>query len=135
MDIITCDLILEGLQEYNNSLDINYGNVVVSYPTSDTHYPYAVFDEIRNVAMQNHRGLVDRVASLGYRLDIYAKTKGKMSKRTIARYLAEKLDTYLNSIGLSQISYNISELENDSTIYHIIITYSGNLLENRRKLI
>lgn len=134
MDIVVYDLILNDLKEYNDSLDNNYGNTIVSFPSIKT-FPHTVFDEIRNVAVSNHTGPIDRVASLGYRVDIYAKNKGEISKQTIARYLAQKVNTYLTSIGLLQVSFNVSELENDASIYHIIMTYSGNLLENRRKLI
>lgn len=135
MDILAYDYILAGLKDYNNNLDKNYGNVVVSYPSTNPTYPYTVFDEIRNVANRNYNTPYDKVASVGYRVDIYAKTKGNVTKQEIARYIAQQADKYLSNIGLLQVSYNVSELENDSSIYHIIMTYSGNLYENRRKLI
>jgi hypothetical protein len=45
------------------------------------------------------------------------------------------VDKYLTGIALTRISFNVSELENDASTYHIIMTYSGNLHENRRRLI
>lgn len=135
MDILAYDYILAGLEDYNNNLDKNYGNVVVSYPSTNPTYPYTVFDEIRNVANRNYNTRYDKVASVGYRVDIYAKTKGNVTKQEIARYIDKQVDNYLSNIGLLQVSYNVSGLENDSSIYHIIMTYSGNLYENRRKLI
>lgn len=135
MDIITYDLIFDGLKEYNDSLSNNYGNSIVAYPSANPTYPYTVFEEIRNVAMPRHNGYLDRVASVGYRADIFAKTKGNVTKQKIARTITKNVDDYLNKMGLLQVSYNVSELENDATIYHIILTYSGNLHENRRKLI
>lgn len=135
MDILAYDYILAGYKNYNNNLDKNYGNVVVSYPSTNPTYPYTVFDEIRNVANRNYNTPYDKVASVGYRVDIYAKTKGNVTKQEIARFIAQQADKYLSNIGLLQVSYNVSELENDSSIYHIIMTYSGNLYENRRKLI
>ena len=136
MDIIVYNNILDGMKEYNNQLDKNYGNTVVSTsPTSPT-YPLTVFDEIRNVANPSFNTMYERVSSVGYRADIYAKTKGKITKQTIARELSQKIDKYLTDyVGLTRVSFNVSELENDASIYHIIMTYSGNLQEKRRKFI
>ena len=135
MDILAYDEVLQGLKAYNDSIEENYGNVVVPYPTSDTTFPHTVLDEIRNVAIPSYKSSFDRVSSVGYRADIYAKTKGKINKQIIARTIAQFVDKFLSSRGLTRISFNISELENDSSIYHIIMTYSGNLHENRRKFI
>lgn len=136
MDIQAYSDILNGLKEYNSKLDKNYGNVVLAYPSTNPTYPYTIFDEIRNVANRDYNTPYDKVASVGYRADIYAKTKGNVSKQDIARFIAKEVDNYLtNYVGLLQVSYNVSELENDSSIYHIILTYSGNLYENRRRMI
>lgn len=135
MDILAYEYILGNLKEYNASLSQNYGNVVVATPPNNPTYPLTVFDEIRNVANPSYNTCYDRVASVGYRADIYAKTKNKVTRQTIAREIAQEVDRYLTSIGLTRVSFNISELENDSSIYHIIMTYSGNLQEKRRKFI
>ena len=135
MDIFAYDYMLQGLKDYNATIEQNYGNVVVATPPTNPTYPLTVFDEIRNVANPNYNSCYERVASVGYRADIYAKTKGSVSKQTIARKIAQEVDKYLTNVGLTRVSFNVSELENDSSIYHIIITYSGNLHENRRKLI
>ena len=135
MDILAYDYMLQGLKDYNATIEQNYGNIVVATPPTNPTYPLTVFDEIRNVANPNYNSCYERVASVGYRADIYAKTKGSVSKQIIARKIAQEVDRYLTNIGLIRVSFNVSELENDSSIYHIIITYSGNLHENRRKLI
>jgi hypothetical protein len=135
MDIYAYDYILRGLVEYNKAKGKPRGNVVVPYPTTDTTYPHTVLEEIRNVANPRYNTCYDRVASVGYRADIYAKTKGIISKQMIARECAKVADEYLTSIGLTRVSFNVNEMENDSAVYHIIMTYSGNLHENRRKLI
>ena len=135
MDILAYDYMLQGLKDYNATIEQNYGNVVVATPPANPTYPLTLFDEIRNVANANYNSDYDRVASVGYRADIYAKTKGSVSKQIIARRIAQEVDRYLTNVGLTRVSFNVSELENDSSIYHIIITYSGNLHENRRKLI
>lgn len=136
MDIIVYDKILEGLKAYNDSVDENYGNVVLPYPSVEPTYPYTVVEEIRNVVNPKYKSRYDKVANLGYRVDIYSKTKGKVNKQTIARSIAQQVDKFFSSyVGLTQSSWNVSELENDSSIYHIIISYAGNLHENRRKIL
>jgi hypothetical protein len=135
MDILAYEYMLQGLKDYNATIEQNYGNVVVATPPTNPTYPLTVFDEIRNVANPNYNGCFERVSSVGYRADIYAKTKGSVSKQIIARRIAQEVDRYLTNVGLTRVSFNVSELENDSSIYHIITTYSGNLQEFRRKLI
>lgn len=135
MDILAYDYMLQGLKDYNATIEQNYGNVVIATAPTNPTYPLTIFDEIRNVSNVNYNSSYDRVASVGYRADIYAKTKGSVSKQIIARKIAQEVDRYLTNVGLTRVSFNVSELENDSSIYHIIITYSGNLHENRRKLI
>lgn len=136
MDIVVYDNILAGLKNYNDALSQNYGNTVVAFPPATPTYPLTVFDEIRNVGNRYYNTDFDRLSSMGYRADIYAKTKGNVTKQTIARKLAQDIDTFLTrEIGLNRVSYNVSEIENDGSIYHIIITYEGTLHENRRKFI
>lgn len=135
MDILAYEYMLQGLKDYNATIEQNYGNVVVATPPTNPTYPLTVLDEIRNVANPNYNGCFERIASVGYRADIYAKTKGSVSKQIIARRIAQEVDRYLTNVGLTRVSFNVSELENDSSIYHIIMTYSGNLQEFRRKLI
>lgn len=136
MDILAYDYLLNGLTEYNKSQGAPYGNVIVPYPTTETTFPHTVFEEIRNVANTSYNYDIERVASVGYRVDIYAKNKGtKTDKQTIARYISGFVDKYLTSIGLTRVSFNVNELVNDASIYHITMTYSGNLYENRRKFI
>lgn len=134
MDIVAYSDMLDGLIEYNKTVKNNYGNKIVRYPTTDTTYPHTVFQEIRNVANANYNTCYERVSSVGYRVDIFAKTKAKIGKDEIARNIAKLCDDYLTAIGLTRVSFNINDLENDSSIFHIIMTYSGQLNEYRRKL-
>lgn len=135
MDILAYNYLYNGLVDMNEKSGKPRGNVVVHYPTANPTYPYTVFDEIRNVANPSYNTCFDRVASTGYVARIYAKTKGKVDKQTIAREVAQMVDKYLTYCGLLRISYNANESVNDNSIYEIIMTYSGNLHENRRKFI
>lgn len=135
MDILAYNYVLQGLIDFNQKADKNYGNVVVSLPPSDPTFPLTVFAEIRNTANPLYNATHEKVASVGYRADIFAKTKGKVDKQTIAREIAVIVDEYLTNIGLTRISFNLEELVNDASIVRIILTYSGNLQETRRRFI
>lgn len=131
MDILAYEHLKQGLRNYNEMVGKPHGNVIVSYPTENSTYPLTVFDEIRNI----DNLVAEQVSSVGYRVDIYAKTKGSVDKQTIAREIAYQVNKYLTSIKLKRISYNANPQENDNSLYHIIMTYSGNLYEVKRKFI
>lgn len=138
MVIEVYDEILEVLKEYNETLKAeNYGNEIVSVSTSDTTYPQTVFEEIRNdPSRRTNMKPLDRVDNLGYELEIYAKDKGKIKKRTIARTVMKQLDDFLTQrIGLQQLSMNPVPNVNDSSIYRINIRYSAQYFENRAKIL
>lgn len=135
MDIMTYENILQGLKDYNATIEQNYGNVVVKYPTKNTTFPHTQFNENRNVANPNYNTCYERVSGVGYLVKIYAKTKGSVDKLTIARALAKIADDYLTNIGLTRVSYNVFVNEEGGAICEIVMTYSGNLHENRRNLI
>jgi hypothetical protein len=134
MDILTYEYLFEGLVAFNEKSGKPRGNIIVHFPTTNTTYPHTVLDEIRNVGTDFNSNF-DRVGSVGYAVRIYAKTKGKIDKQTIAREVAQMVDNYMRHFKLSRISYNANERVNDNSIYEIIMTYSGNLHENRRKFI
>ena len=136
MEVELYEKILESLKKYNSSIPQNYGNEIVSISPTNPTYPLTVFDEIRNVANRYYNTPYERVSSVGYRLDIYAKTKGNVTKQTIARRIAKEMDCFMTDhVGLLRVGYAVSELENDSSIYHIILTYDGNLNEHRNDFI
>ncbi len=131
-----------GLVEYNNKLAENYGNDVVcitpQFGTSQIiSYPLSIFKEIRNVPLASFNNIRERVANVGYRLDVFAKDKGtKFTKLKVARDLAVWLDEFLtDTVGLTRVSYNENDLVEDGAICHIIMTYAGNFSETRLKFL
>lgn len=126
--------LLNALREYNGSME-NYGNKIVKYPPKDATYPHTQFSEIRNTPISTYNGCFERVTSVGYLARIKAKTKGNIDKETIARHCAKIVDDFCVRVGLMQGSYNIHDDVLDNSIVEIILTYSGNLSENRYKLI
>lgn len=133
---------LNALKEYNKSLPENYGNAVYSLPPKldkdqNLKFPITRFSQIRNIANPSFNSCYERVSSMGFSLDIFAKDKGtKKLRNEIALDLAEKFDAFLTDIcGLLRVSYNEFDLEAQGSIYRISMTYSGNLNEYRRKFI
>lgn len=135
MDILTYEYLKEGLKAYNEENGKPYGNTIVGKAPKSPTYPLTIFNEIRNVSTDLNSDY-DRVASVGYSVKIEAKNKGtKVENQTIAREVAQFVNTYLEYYNLKRISYNENTSVNDDSIYEIIITYSGNLHENRRRFI
>ena len=135
MDIKAFEYLLEGYKAYNASLDNNYGNVVVDLPPISPEFPLTIVTEARNVALSTYSTCYERVASVGYRVDIWAQDKGNVSRLTIARTIAEQADEFFTTIGLMRVSFNANSLSDEGGSYHIILTYSGNLDETRRRFI
>ena len=140
MDIKTYDYIFEGLKNYNADKGKPYGNKVMQKPPIPNKdnlvkYPITIISEIRNVANESFDSKFDRVANLGYKISVFAKRKGEVESLQIARELSKLANDYLTNIGLKRVSYNDFDLENDGSIHAIIMTFSGNLHENTRRLI
>jgi hypothetical protein len=135
MDILAYEYLKEGLKAYNDKNGKPYGNAIVGKAPKTPTYPLTIFNEIRNVSTDLNSDY-ERVASVGYSVKIEAKNKGtKVENQTVARELAAFVNRYLECYKLKRISYNENQSVNDDSIYEIIMTYSGNLHENRRKFI
>lgn len=135
MDILAYEYLLQGLKEHNKKATQNFGNTVLRLPPTDPKYPISILREIRNSAT-GFNTCQERVSSVGYRVDIYAQEKGKITHDIIARVIAKEIDDYMTSVGLSRVSKNEDELiDKQGAFYHIILTYSGNLDENRLRFI
>ena len=135
MDILTYEYLKEGLIAYNEKNGKPYGNAVVGKAPKSPTYPLTIFNEIRNVSTTLN-SCHERVGSVGYSVKIEAKNKGtKVENQTVAREVAQFINKYLEYFNLKRISYNENTSVNDDSIYEIIMTYSGNLHENRRRFI
>ena len=138
MDIQVYDAIKDGLKAHFAALNLtkSYNPDIVGFEPSNPKYPMIKIDESRNVPYGNFTGKREKVASLGYRIDIYAKTTGSLSKQHIARTLAKHCEDYLNCIGLKLVSWN--RFENDGLngdLYHIIMMYNASYNENRQTIL
>ena len=137
MDISLFDNIYKGLSEYIKSLGKeNLGNTVVPEAPATPTFPLTVIDETNNIPLTVCTGIFERVAVVGYRIDIYAKTKGKMNKQEIARKIASQVDNFMRyKVGLNATSYNVMPRENDAGIYQIALVYSGKYHENKQRIV
>lgn len=137
MDIGIYDGIYQGLSDYLTANASNCYNVkLVHFPATTPTYPYVIFDEIRNIQGKLSFGdIPDNSSNLGYRVNIYAKTKGSKSKLDIARTVAQYVDNYCTNIGLKRVSYGQDPRIADSELYGVIMTYNANLYDNRKKIV
>ena len=136
MNIDIYDILFDKLVEHNaKNSDINYGNKIVPFAPTERVYPFTVFTEVRNVAVKSIRNPLQSLSSLGYRVNIFAQTKGEVTKLTIARNIAKQVDSFLSRVGLFQTSFNVFEQENDNTVCQIVLMYEGTLHDNRAKFI
>ena len=138
MNIKVYEDLYEALKKYNDELPENYGNEVyddvVKLPyTLDNSFPLTIFQEINNVSNSRFMSPIERISTVGYTLAVYSTDKGQITNKKIARELAEQLDNFLTLCGLTRISYNSNRLDNG--VYYIILTYTGNLYENKSILI
>jgi hypothetical protein len=135
MDISTYEYLLQGLKNHNSIAKKNYGNTVLRLIPMKPEYPITILREIRN-SSTNLNSCHEKVSSVGYRVDIYAQDEGKITRDIVARTIAQNIDEYLSGIGLNRVSKNENDLiDEQGAFYHIILTYSGNLQENRLRFI
>lgn len=142
MDINVYPTIKQGLDEHFKALydqkkiTKSYNPVVVGFEPSKPTYPMLIIEEIRNKPRGDFRGRLETVADLGYKVDIYAKTSGSISKQDIARSISKNSNDYLTCIGLRQVSWNVKSNDGvNGDLYHIFIMYSANYLEQRQTIL
>lgn len=99
-------------------------------------YPIIIFREVRNQPYFSNGGYLERVASLGYRVDVWAKDNNNKTKQELARELAFFANDFLTKkVGFKQVSWNESENESGGDLYNVIVTYSAPYFENKRKIL
>lgn len=135
MEIELYDNIKKGLQDHIKSLNLSksYNPSVVGFEPSEPKYPLVIIDEVNNVPYQNMRSFRQTVSDKSYRVDIYAETKGSISKQEIARTIMKHCNDYLAGIGLKQVSMNTFAMDGtNGKLYHIVLMYSARYFENKQ---
>lgn len=99
-------------------------------------YPIIIFREVRNQPYFSSGGYLERIASLGYRVDVWTKDNNNQTKQELARDLAFAANEILTKkVGLKQVAWNESENESDGDLYNVVMTYSAPYFENKRKFL
>lgn len=127
--------IKEGLQNHFASLGLSksFNPKVVGFAPSTPEYPLIIVDEVDNTPYQNMSHFRQTVSSVSYKVDIYAKTNGNITKQAIARTLAKHCNDYCESIKLKQVSYNVfPNVGTNGAVYHITMMYSARFFENKQ---
>lgn len=129
------DKIKEGLQDHFASLGLSksFNPSVVGFEPSEPKYPLIIIDEVDNTPYQNMSNYRQTVASVSYKIDIYTKTSGSITKQTIARELAKHCNDYCKCVNLKQVSFNtFPNTGTNGAIYHITLMYSARYFENKQ---
>lgn len=134
MDITVYDKLYEAfekaLQRFSDKSGITVA--IAHYAPSKPSYPLVVFSEVRNQPRTTFYSNRQRISSLGYKADIFAKTKGAKTKMDIAREIMQfTVDFFQTSIGLNLISNNNFEnVGTNGEIYQITLVFQQPYYEN-----
>ena len=136
MDITVYKKLYEALEvalvEFNNQT--NFGVSLSPYSPEEPKYPLIVMDEARNTPISKYTHNREEISSLGYRVDIFAKTalitkpdkkKEPFTKQQICREIMAFVDNFMRRrIGLEQISYNyFDSVGTQGELYQIVLVY------------
>lgn len=128
--------ILEGLQEYM-AAKCKYDVSVVEEEPSEPEYPLLIFKYLRDVPLTSKNGIIDKVSSVDFRLDIHATQIDDESKTRVVQSIAATANDYLEIVlGLKKTSYNEHNYEGVlGGMKMAIITYSAQYLEPKQRII
>ena len=131
MDIQANNELYNSLKKYNLGLTNNFGNTILDVPPVNPKFPFTLLQCIRDVSVSEAKH--GKISDKAYRLDIFAQDKGKFNRRLIAENIANQVDEFMGYVGLKRVSYNFIDVEGEGALAHIILTYSANLDEYRRR--
>lgn len=144
MDITVYDKLYEALklalEEFNT--ESGFKAEISTYAPDTPKYPLLILSEVRNQPYSPFIGIRERVSSLGYRVDIFAKTsiitlpdkkKTTMNKQQICRKLMEFVNNFMQvKIGLNLISNNsFDSVGTQGELYQITLVFQQNYYENK----
>lgn len=148
MDITVYDKLYEALEialnEFNNKSGFKAN--ISSYSPDEPKYPLIIFTEVRNQPISRYTNYRDEISSLGYRVDIFAKTsvitlpnktKTTKNKQQICRNLMEFVVDFLQyKIGLRLISNNpFDSVGTQGELYQIVLVFQQNHNDKREMFI
>lgn len=146
MDITVYQKIYEALElaldKYN--AESSYRVALSRYAPQDPEYPLIIFEEVRNQPQGRYYGARERLSSLGYKVDIFARTKAvldendeldmRYNKQSIAREIMQfVVDFMQDKIGLQLISNNpFDNVGVNGELYQITLVFQQIYHENKQ---
>lgn len=139
MDITVYDKLYEAVEKAITDFNAKSGYKVAlaHYAPNSPQYPLVMLYENRNQPLTRYYGSRERISSLGYTVEIYAKTVKGKTKQQVAREIMQfVVDFMQNEIKIGLISNN----EFDSTdqkreIYRIVLVFQRPFYENKETFI
>lgn len=144
MDITVYDKLYEALEialnEFNNKSGFKAN--ISHYSPSEPKYPLIILTEVRNQPKSYFYSRRECVSSLGYRVDILAKTsiitlpnktKTTQDKQQICRQLMQFIADFMQiNIGINLISKNeFDSIGTQGELYQITLVFQQDYLENK----
>lgn len=144
MDITVYDKLYEALKialnEFNDASGFKAN--ISPYSPDEPSYPLFILTEVRNQPHSQYNGIRQRVSSLGYKVDIFAKTmlvtqpnkkKEVVNKQQICRQLMQFITDFMQvKIGLNLISNNnFDSVGTQGELYQITLVFQQNFYENK----
>lgn len=135
MDITVYDKLYEALNaaitDFNET--VKYNVALAHYAPKSPQYPLILLSENRNVPLGRYYGSRERISSLGYTVEIYAKDKAPLSKQDICRQIMQfVVDFMQDKIGLPLISNNSFDREGtNGEIYRTVLVFQRSYYENK----
>lgn len=139
MDITVYDKLYEAVERAITTFNATsaYKVALAHYAPNEPKYPLVILTENRNQPLTRYYGSRERISSLGYTVEIYAKTYKGKTKQQVAREIMQfVVDFMQNEIKIRLISNN----EFDSTdqkreIYRIVLVFQRPFYENKETFI
>ena len=139
MDITVYDKLYEALDaaitDFNSTA--KYKVALAHYAPNSPQYPLVVLYENRNQPYGRYSGSRERISSLGYTVEIYAKTKAPFTKQDICRQIMQfVVDFMQNKIGIGLISNNsFDNVGTQGELYRIVLVFQRPFYENKEHFI
>lgn len=145
MDITVYDKLYEALETALNEFNTKSGfkAQISPYAPDEPKYPLIILTEVRNQPKTHFYSRRERVSSLGYRIDIFAKTtpvtkqgtktKVVVNKQQICRQLMQFITDFMQmNIGMNLISKNeFDSVGTQGELYQITLVFQQNYFENK----
>lgn len=139
MDITVYDKLYEAVEKVITEFNATsaYKVALAHYAPNKPKYPLVILTENRNQPLTRYYGSRERISSLGYTVEIYAKTCEGKTKQQVAREIMQfVVDFMQNEIGIGLISNNsFDNVGTQGELYRIVLVFQRPFYENKETFI